>query len=319
MTHVMFHTDTAGKIVLNISGLFAMTSATLSLPLVEPPTEVVVGLEERLGDLCMLPGVAVQALELARSPECSIAGFTSVVERDPKLATDFLKVANSAAYATGAPIGSLQRAVVRLGFRNCQNLIISASMSGLMDKMPNRQHETQSTLNEHSFRTASIARDLNRQLKLGFHGEDFVAALIHDFGRMLMATVFDETAEFNEALSFEESEATLHTEQQQFGVDHCQLGAWFAHVSKLPESLIHAILLHHTPDVPSPSALLVWLTAAADHMANHVQNGGVAEDYDPLSNSALLALHEAAQDKNAIGVSSLALDVLTKFANVAVA
>ena len=76
----------------------------------------------------MLPDIAVKALAMARDPNCSIKEFASVVERDPKLATEILRITNSAFYGARNPIMNLKQAVTRLGFAHCRNVILAASL-----------------------------------------------------------------------------------------------------------------------------------------------------------------------------------------------
>lgn len=49
------------------------------------------------------------------------------------------------------------------------------------------------------------------------------------------------------------------------------LGAEFAKVNRLPDSVISAILHHHEPESEKRYPLLVALVALADALANHVQ------------------------------------------------
>lgn len=97
---------------------------------------VVLQARARTAEFGMVPAVAVQALEITNDPECSINQFVSVVERETTLAADILSIANSSIYAPGKPILSLSQAVIRLGFQQCRNLILSSSVSTLMKKLP---------------------------------------------------------------------------------------------------------------------------------------------------------------------------------------
>ena len=58
-----------------------------------PPPALAARLKKRAAQLHMLPAVAIEAMELTKNPECTIAEFAEVVERDVKLATDMLKIA----------------------------------------------------------------------------------------------------------------------------------------------------------------------------------------------------------------------------------
>jgi len=183
---------------------------------------------KRSDELSMLPAVATEALELARDPECRTAEFAGVIERDVKLATEILSIANSVYFAASAPVASLHQAVVRLGLRQCRYLILSSSAASLMKGMPLEQEWVREVIWQHSFRTATACQYLNKTLKLGFDGEEFTAGLLHDFGRLLLAVAAPESFANADPLSFEEDEEFLSKENSILGSDHCSFGAWFA-------------------------------------------------------------------------------------------
>jgi HD-like signal output (HDOD) protein len=112
----------------------------------KPPAELVQALKKRVGQLQMLPAVAQEALQLVRDPQCSISQFTTVVKRDMKLTAEILKMANSALYCPVVPILDLNRCVMRVGFRECQYLILSASIASLMHRVTMSQEWIRETL-----------------------------------------------------------------------------------------------------------------------------------------------------------------------------
>lgn len=268
-------------------------SNPLSVP--EVPASLQIKLLQHGDKLVMLPAAALEALELAKDPNCSVSRFSLLVQRDAKLAADILAMANSAAFAPVSPIVTLHQAVVRLGFWQCRNLIVASSVASLMQRIPLEQEWIREVLAQHSYTTAVVAVHLNRVLNVGFHGEEFTAGLIHDFGRLLLAVVSGDEFGQIDLLDFDEApgaEELFGREQQVAGTDHCELGAWFAGQNGLPESLVHVIRLHHMPLIPGPHQKLIALTAAADHLANHLQKFGDAEPYDPTANFGVSALLE---------------------------
>lgn len=256
------------------------------------PPELERNLRKRAGQLRMLPAVAAEALEIARTPECSLSEFAAVVERDLKLASDILKIANSALYSPAVPITSLHRAVVRVGFRECQNLIIIASFASLMNRMSLEHEWVRSVLWRHSFNTALIALHLNRKFHFGFGGDEFTAGLMHDFGRMLFAVAMPDQFADIDSLGFEEPDEILDNETAVIGIDHCRLGAWFARENQLPEALIDVILHHHRPTEAKNARRLTALIRVADDMANHLQRFEETAGYQPEENPALPVLME---------------------------
>src|SRR5712692_2130168 len=254
------------------------------------PQEIMEATVGRLNNLPMLPEAAHKALALVNDQDFSLAELSAIIERDVALATGILKLANSPLYRVGHAIGSLTQAVVRLGLRECQNLIIAVSMRSLFSKIGAAQKARCQALWRHAFITASLSRHLNQALGLGFRGEEFSCGLAHDIGRTLIAIGAPAYFDAVDKVDFQEGSDTLAREQQALGTDHCLFGAWFAARNQLPGSLVQVIQWHHNPSEAQEDAALIELVAAADHLANHIQREQAAEDYDPSTNPGWLLL-----------------------------
>lgn len=249
--------------------------------------------QQKIADVHMLPAIAMQAMDIAKNPDCSIGEFAAVVERDVKLASDILGMANSALYSPGKSIDNLHQAVVRLGFRQCKNLIVSASLTSMMKSISLEEEWIRELLWRHAFLVGMLELHLNRALNIGFQGEEFTAGLIHDFGRTLFAVCLPDQFVQIDPLQFEESAETLAYERSVVGTDHCEVGAWFAVANRLPESLVSVVRFHHQPAEANSALRLTALTAVADHMANFIQRHESADGYEPATNSAIVLLEGA--------------------------
>lgn len=269
------------------------------------PVEVTIGevalpaaaldrLRSRANNLKMLPAVATQALQIVEDPDCGINEFAAVVERDPSLAAGILRMANSVVFSSGKPVLNLHQAVVRLGFRQCKNLIVTASFSSMMKSMSLDEEWIRETLSQHSFTTALLCLNMNRTLNIGFQGEEFTGGLIHDIGRLLLATCYSDCFNELDKLEFDEEEGVLATEQALVGTNHCEIGAWFVAKNALPDQLKSVVRYHHTPELADAgSRRFVALVAACDHMANHLQRYEESRGYDPLLNPFIATLEES--------------------------
>lgn len=276
----------------------------------KPPAELVQALKKRVGNLQMLPAVAQEALQMVKEPDCSIGQFTSVIKRDVKLTADLLKMANSALYCPVTPILDLGRCVMRIGFRECQYLILNASIASLMNRVTMSQEWIREALWRHSFTTALLATRINRTFHLGFQGEEFTAGLLHDFGRILFGLVVPESFLKFDPLDFEESPEQLDREFDATGTDHCRLAAWFTHGNQMPSPIPSVILHHHQPELAEKHQRLTALIAVADQLANDWQRLGdrAAEDFTPPDALSLLTDDQSEEFLN--GFAALAPTLL---------
>lgn len=281
-----------------------------------PSAELRKTLSERMGDLSMLPDIAVEAIQLINSRDCTVDEFGNVIRRDMVLASEILSNANKAIYSHGRAIDSLEQAILRLGFRQCRNLIISSSAACLMKKLTMKDEWVKKLLWQHSFTTATACTLINRSLSLGFQGEEYSCGLLHDFGRLLMAVVSDQVTDVD-AFDFHEGPDLVEKEQAVMGIDHCNFGAWYAQDAGLPASIVDAIRWHHAPETSSPYCKLIALTRAADHIANFVQRGEDPNDYDPQANVGVFVLSQIMGANMSKPFSSIAVTMLEEIRQLA--
>jgi HD-like signal output (HDOD) protein len=202
-------------------------------------------------------------------------------------------MANSPLYTYSASVLTLHQAVVRLGINRTRSVIFTSGMASVFRKLDLEEEWVREQLWMHSFMTAVVAWHLNKEFNCGFDGEEFTASILHDFGRLLFAVCLPERLEEIDPLDFDETPFVTRREQDITGVDHCELGAWFAVANRLPEELVEVVRLHHTPEEARVAPRLVALVAAADHLANHLQRNGGPAEYDCRSNTAIELLERS--------------------------
>jgi HD-like signal output (HDOD) protein len=250
-----------------------------------------------LQNLPMLPDAGIKALALTKDPQTTFPQLAAVIERDPALATGILKLANSPLYRIGREVDSLEQAILRLGFRDCQNVILTVALRSLYRKLAPSKRRRCEALWRHSFITACTARQLNQQLDLGFKGEEFSCGLCHDIGRILIALGAPAFFDLADPLTFLEGPGILAHEQNILGTDHCAFGAWFAYVNELPEALVTSIKFHHHPDEAHDHRGLIGVIAMADDMANFLQRENKADGYDYRQNLGWLFLSKTWEEE----------------------
>lgn len=144
-----------------------------------------------------MPMVGVKALQVLRSSNGSLQSAAQVLENDPLLSARILRIANSAAYATRESAISIAQAVSRLGLRTMEVVLIEASAQGVFASRNREINSACQKLWEHSLATGLLARDLCL-LVFGKSGQDFsqaafLAGLLHDIGKPVLAAVMLET------------------------------------------------------------------------------------------------------------------------------
>ncbi len=220
----------------------------------------------RIEEIATLPHVATEILSILRNQNASMRQIADVIEKDPSITAKILKVSNSPIWGFSGRIDNLQRALVLLGLKQVSNIVIAVSMYTTFNKLkPNPEFDREKFW-LHSIGTSQIARSLAQQLGLNFHGEEFVASLIHDIGKIVLDQYFTDI--FVQVLHESHAQKTpsLELEKRYLGITHAQIGALLLEHWKFPQSIIRAVHYHHNPIAVDTNKDLVATIRLADVM-----------------------------------------------------
>ena len=232
----------------------------------DPRVERVVERLERIRSLPTLPSVAMEVMALARDPGSNMQQIEEVILTDPALATKILKVANSPFYGMRREISSLRLALTALGMTQIRSLVLGVSVLKAMETDAGNGFDYEA-LWEHSTGTAVLCKLLAGRFGLDFRGEEYVAGLVHDIGKVILDQYLHE--EFSQALAEarRKHEPLEAAERAVIGVDHAFAGAWLARKWRLPESLVEAIGGHHSPATEPGALSMAAVVNLADGIA----------------------------------------------------
>ncbi|HZQ58120.1 MAG TPA: HDOD domain-containing protein [Acidimicrobiales bacterium] len=213
-----------------------------------------------------LPTSVSKLAGLVASEDYDAKAVVEVVSYDVALTAQILRAANSAASGSSKTVSTVHDAVVRLGGGTVLALATSGAVRGGL-----KQHRDPTRDGFDMWRhavAAALASELVRNATpLYVPASAMTAALLHDVGKLVLAKalsphVLQLIAQVAEA----EHLAPLDAEKAVLMTDHAALGAVAAEAWSLPEAIIEAVLLHHTPwEASSPLATVVCLADALAH------------------------------------------------------
>ena len=256
------------------------------------PTEIVEAAFAKAKQQPQLPAAAMEAIEISQDDDCALETLASVIERDPLLAAELLKLASSTLFGGRTRTASVEQAITRIGLKRCRLLLVNAGVSSMMQALPNWLGALRDEVWDHSCDTATAAKAINAKLKLGFGGEEVTVGLMHDIGRVIMGLVTDG----DDALALLTSLETADNEEAEranWQFSHSDCAAWLASNARLPIDAIYAIRYHHHPEEAGEFSKLAHLLAAADHISDAILEDPTLEGYDPTENESLVALVES--------------------------
>lgn len=171
---------------VDTSELLQRLLTTIRSPTYEPP---------------VLPAAAFRLLELSRKPDVKISELVSVIETDPLVAGKVLRVAQSPVFTRGAPLQSLQDAVVRLGLETLLQIFLEVTVGVKVFRAPGYDAPME-RLRAHSSATAQIARIVCRFTSV-YDEYAFLCGLLHDIGVAACMIVLAPQKRGDRAPSFE--------------------------------------------------------------------------------------------------------------------
>jgi HD-like signal output (HDOD) protein len=199
---------------------------------------------EGIGDLPAMPSIVSQVLHLMEDPLADMNAVCAVLQNDPALAAKILRISNSSYYGMKRYVGTLKLALVVLGVREVRNIVLGVTV---FDTYGRGRLDTAFPLElwEHSVRVGGLCKRLGIRLNLALQGEDFIAGLLHDIGKMVL---WRQDRDAYDDLYFRlkhRRAAFLDAETVTFGFDHCDAAAALASAWNLPIALRDALWLHH--------------------------------------------------------------------------
>ncbi len=218
-------------------------------------------------DLPTLPAIAFQVLELMDNPSASAAQMGRIISADQGLTMRVLQVANSAFFGFPRRIGTINLAVVVLGFDTLMSLVVSLCLNDSMSRWKRKITFDYVEYWKHCVFTGIAARMLARQSGYRIPGEAFVSGVIHDIGKVILSRYFP--GHFEQILKRAQSDnQPLHrVERELIRTNHGEIGGWLADLWNLPVHIVEAVTYHHQPEkakgYPALTALLNlsdWLT-----------------------------------------------------------
>jgi putative nucleotidyltransferase with HDIG domain len=228
------------------------------------------------------PASAWALWKAATDPDLDAAALRVVLERDPSLSVQVLKLANSAAYGRAGNVADLGRAIALLGRREIADMALIAANSSGFSELENRLLKHVDFW-VHSVSCARLARELAPAVGAS-PDEAFAAGLLHDVGHLLLFSMCSELMATVLEEAIDEGVDLYVIERRHLGYDHAALGAAVLRSWNMPAGLCDAAALHHE----EPAAIadpLPQVVALANRGASFVE----ADENCPQEVGAALA------------------------------
>lgn len=243
-----------------------------------------------LGHLKQLPSLPAAVADLLASfdnEDIDIAVVSKLIARDQGLTARVLRIANSSFYGLQHKVGSINEAVVVLGFRAIRSMVLAVGINGVFRVDHCAGFDPQAYL-RHSVAVGLAARAL---AQLTGHNPElsFTAGILHDLGELALASNF--TPQYAETLAYRRKHDCflIIAERDILGMDHTEVGGLLADTWRFPNELRQALAEHHSSAGATADSL-----AGLIHIADSVAHGlghGTGEMVMPVERVAWERLH----------------------------
>ena len=200
----------------------------------------------KIKELPPLPKTLQRLIEIIYDEVESSIELESLIAYDQALTAKILRIANSTLYGYRGKVTTLAKAIVVLGLNQTKSICLFTLFMSLFSNNASLDPVQRERLWKHAFATSRIAFMMMKKRPWLSPEEASVLGLVHDIGRLVMATYFGEQFKTIVAIASRNGSPQWCVEIQS-GLSHIQLGKYVALRWAFPESFQSVIEFHHSP------------------------------------------------------------------------
>jgi HD-like signal output (HDOD) protein len=208
------------------------------------PTQKIGIMVGYVSKMMAFPFTIAKVLVLSESDKAGAGDLAKVIQADPVIAANILKVSNTVFFANAnRRISSIKDAIVRIGFRETKRIVLSMAVMNLFESQNHNFGFDRIDFWYHCVGTALFAERFARRID-GLNAESaFLAGLLHDFGIIIMDEFFPEI--FMRVLEKTAQEAAhfIDIESGLLGIHHNDLIKELFAGWKMPEEITECVVL----------------------------------------------------------------------------
>jgi HD-like signal output (HDOD) protein len=198
-----------------------------------------------VGELPSLSSTYTSLLKTVRDPNSSIQQVAEIIEHDIGMSAKVLQLVNSAFFGLAQTVTTLRSAASFLGMETIKNLALASETFRVFtpdSRVPRSIYESIQTNAHH---TAAIASKL--PVDPTTRDVTVVSALLHDVGRLILASKMPDKFCSLVARATERGCETFEAEEELLGTSHAEIGAYLLGLWGFPNLAVEAIAHHHRP------------------------------------------------------------------------
>lgn len=191
---------------------------------------------------------AHQIIERLSDPGTDAASVSRIIELDPGLTANILRLANSALLGFTVPVATVKEAVIRIGLTQICQLAIAAGVAPRTRIGIKGYDLKPGELLEQSIGTGLAAVELGKLLKRDIPAYVFTAGLLINIGKIVLGEYMEIDASpilkkaYEELIPFEKAEEAI------LGISHTELGAMLLAHWQIPAPIVNVVRYRLNPE-----------------------------------------------------------------------
>ena len=227
-----------------------------------------------------LPTIAMEVNRLLLDHESPIDQLVTLLEKDPTLVMKILRLVNSSFYGFRSKVNNLRHAVTLLGYNTIRNAVISITVIDTLNLDKELKGFAVDSFWEHAIRVAVMSRYLSVKIGLLPAEDAFIAGLLHDIGKFVLANYFPQELAKTLTLAKEENQTFIQAEHSFAAWPHSHIGSYLAQRWMLPDELVQTIKGHHAMSEWGARPQLVTVVDVGNRLV-HMMDGDHGYHLDP--------------------------------------
>ncbi|ERP39336.1 response regulator [Chitinivibrio alkaliphilus] len=158
------------------------------------PTKKISRMLEEINTIMAFPFTVMRVLKISNDPQSGAADLSKVIEADPVIASNILKMANTVFFANrnNQRINSIKDAIVRIGFSETKNIAMSIQVMKSLSSDANSLGFDRKKYWIYCISMGILTSMLAKKMAHLDKSEAFLAGLLHSFGIILLDECFPD-------------------------------------------------------------------------------------------------------------------------------
>ena len=233
-------------------------------------------IDARLSGCACLPSLSTfdSALrELLDADQRYTSQIAEIIRRDPSLATRLLHMVNAVHRGSTKAPTNIDEAVFYLGVRQIRQLAMLTQIIEDFQKLTQKQSFPWKPFWRHCIATALMTREIINLRQSREDEIDYVAGLLHDVGKIVMASSFPEHFQEIHQRRAEVGGDLMSIEREVLGVDHAELGAMYLRRQRLADVYVEIVEFHHAPELARHHPTVTAAVQVSDMLVRYAKIG----------------------------------------------